>query len=109
MMPQVTMMRASQIARHLEDEIADEEDAGAPGEYRRREFQLGVHGQRGEAEIDAVEVGQEIGQHQERNQPPRDRADGGGLKLALGGARRDGGGGLAHGVSPWFLCGATGG
>ena len=64
-----------QIARHLEQEIADKEDARAPREHRRREIQLLVHGQRGEAEIDAIEVGQEIGQHQKRNQPPRDRAD----------------------------------
>ena len=95
-----------QIARHLEDEIADKEDAGAPGEDDRRKFQLRVHGQRGEAEIDAVEIGQEIGQHQKRDQPPRDRADRRGLKLALGAACRGGnGGGLAHRFLPGFCIG----
>ena len=84
-----------EIARHLEDEIADEEDAGAPGEDQRRELQIRVHGQRGEAEIDAVEIGKEIGQHQKRDQPPRDRADGGGFDLAFGWR-----GGLAHGFLP---------
>src|SRR6185369_15838148 len=75
MMPQVTMMRAIQsagaeflqreIARHFENEIADEEDPRVPGKDQRRELQVRVHGQRGEAEIDAVEVGKEVGQHQE--------------------------------------------
>ena len=78
-----------QIARHLEDEIADEEDAGAPGEDQRRELQFGVHGQRGEAEIDAVEIGEEIGQHQERDQAPGDGADGRGLDFALGCCRQN--------------------
>ena len=84
-----------QIARHLEDEIADEEDAGAPGEDQRRELQLRVHGQRGKTEIDAVEVGKEVGQDQKRNQPPGDRADGGKFDVALG--RR---GGLVHVFPP---------
>src|ERR1700737_194412 len=91
-----------QIARHLEDEIADEEDAGAPCEHRRREFQLGIHGQRGEAEIDAIEIGKEIRQHQERNQPPRDRADRRGFEFALSGAGRGYGGG-GHQFLPVFF------
>ena len=86
-----------QIARHLEDEIADEEDAGAPGENRRREFQFRVHGQRGKAEIDAIEIGQEIGQHQKWNQAPRNRADRRGLELALGGL------GAAVMVADWLM------
>jgi hypothetical protein len=87
-----------QIARHLEDEIADEEDSGAPCEDQRGEFQFGVHRQRGEAEIDAVKIRKEIGQHQERYQPPRDRADSRGFDLAF--RRRDGErGGLAHGFA----------
>ncbi len=84
-----------QIARHLEDEIADEEDAGAPGEDQRRELQIRIHGERGEAEIDAVEIGKEIGQHQKRDQPPGDRADSGSFDVAFGWR-----GGLAHGFLP---------
>ena len=84
-----------EVARHLEDEIADEEDAGAPGEDQRRELQVRVHGQRGEAEIDAVEIGKEIGQHQKRDQPPRDRADGGSFDVTFGWR-----GGLVHGFPP---------
>jgi len=85
-----------QIARHFEDEIADEEYAGAPGKDDRRELQFGVHGQRGEAEIDAIEIGKEVGQHQKRNEPPRDRADNGGLNFAPRGAQgSDGGSGHA--------------
>jgi len=82
-----------EIARHFENEIADEEDPRAPGKDQRRELQVRVHGQRGEAEIDAVEVGKEVGQHQERDQPPGDRTDGGGFDLAFGWR-----GGLAHGL-----------
>src|SRR3569833_572172 len=82
-----------QVARHLEDEIADEEDAGSPGEDQGRELQLRVHGQRGKAEIDAVQIGEEVRKHQERNQPPGDRANGRGLDVApaLIGDGRDGG------------------
>ena len=46
-----------EIARHLEQKIADEENSGAPSKNQRRELQIRVHGQRGEAEIDAVEIG----------------------------------------------------
>ena len=63
--PQLIMMRAIQmrapnllqheVARDLEQEIADEEDAGAEAEYRRREAEILVHGERGEADIDPVE------------------------------------------------------
>jgi hypothetical protein len=94
-----------EVARNLEDEIADEEDAGAPGKDQRREFQVRVHGQRGEAEIDAVEIGEEVGQDQERNQAPGDRADRRSFDLrlveVLGAAGGTGiGGGLAHGFLP---------
>jgi hypothetical protein len=52
-----------------------------------------VGSQRGEAEIDAIEIGKEIGQHQKRNQPSRDRANSGSLKLASGVGRGKGDGG----------------
>src|SRR5207302_10334514 len=60
-------------------------------EDQRRELQIRIHGERGEAEIDAVEVGKEVGQHQKRNQPPRDRTDGGSFDVAFGWR-----GGLVH-------------
>jgi hypothetical protein len=46
-----------------------------PAPQAKREFQFRVHGQRREAQIDAVEIGEEVGQHQERDQPPRDGTD----------------------------------
>jgi len=44
-----------QIARHLEQDIAGEKDAGADAEHRRAEAEIVVHGERGEADIDPVE------------------------------------------------------
>jgi hypothetical protein len=47
-------MLQSKIVWHLEQEIADEEDAGARAEDRGREPEIVVHGESGEADIDAV-------------------------------------------------------
>ncbi len=58
------------VAGHLEQEITNEEDARPPAEHQRRELEFSVHGQSGEAEIDAVEIGEEVGQDQKRNDPP---------------------------------------
>src|ERR1700743_1706744 len=64
-------MRQNHIARHLEEQIADEEDAGAPAEDLRGETQILVHRQRSEANIDAVEKADGVERHHERDQPPR--------------------------------------
>jgi hypothetical protein len=45
----------SEITRDLEQDVADEEDAGAEAEHLRREAEIFVHGEAGEANIDAVE------------------------------------------------------
>ena len=65
-MPQVIMMRAIQqpradpredeVARHLEQHVAEEEDAGAEAVDRGAEAQIVVHLQRGEPDVDAIEV-----------------------------------------------------
>jgi hypothetical protein len=64
-----------QIRGHLEDEISEEEHAGPEAEHGRREAKRLVHGQRREADVDPVEIGDEIANNQERDQPPGDLPD----------------------------------
>jgi hypothetical protein len=55
-----------QIAWKLEDQVTDEEHAGAEAEGRRRETDSLVHRQRGEAHVHPVEIVGEIADGQER-------------------------------------------
>ena len=64
-----------QIARHFEEEISEEKDAGAPTEHRRGEAEILVHLERGEADIDAIEVADKVAERHERHDPPADLAD----------------------------------
>ena len=57
------------VARHLEQRVADEEDAGAEPVGRRREIERGVHLQRREADVDAIEIGDDVEQEQEGHEP----------------------------------------
>ena len=59
-----------QVARHLEDQVADEEDAGAESIGFVAEGKRLLHLQLGEADIDAVEEGDDVADDQERHQPP---------------------------------------
>ena len=61
-----------QVARHLEQRVADEEDAGAEAVDGGAEAEVGVHLQRREADVDAVEPGDDVEQQQERQEPPPD-------------------------------------
>ena len=56
---------------HLTDGIAEEKDAGAEPEDRRRKAQIGVHCESRKADIHAVEIVRDVKQHHERDQPPR--------------------------------------
>src|SRR5438105_3527450 len=64
-----------QVARHFEEEITEEKDAGAPAEHGRGEAEILVHLERSEADIDAVEVADEVAEGHERHDPPADLAD----------------------------------
>jgi uncharacterized protein YhaN len=66
--------RHQQVGRHLEQEIADEEDAGADAIHGIAELQVGLHLQLGEADIDAVQIGRDKAQEQERHEAPADPA-----------------------------------
>jgi hypothetical protein len=71
-----------QIAGHFEEKVAKKENAGAATVLERRKAERRVHLQGGEADVDAIEIGDEIEQREERNQA----AD------AANGARADVGG-----------------
>ena len=49
-----------QIARHFEEEVPEKEDPGAPAEHCRSETEIAVHLQRGKADIDAIQVANEV-------------------------------------------------
>ena len=66
----------SEIAWNLEEDIADEKDAGAEAENLGREAEIFVHGERGEADIDAVEEIDRVAQDEERDQAAARLADG---------------------------------
>ena len=54
------------VARDLDQDIAPEEEARCHAVYRRVETEIFVHGQRGEADIDPVEIGEKVGKRGKR-------------------------------------------
>jgi hypothetical protein len=64
------------VARHLEQDIAPEEGARRHAEGRGVEAQILVHGERGEADVDTVEIAEEIGEDGEGQQAQIDLAHG---------------------------------
>ena len=60
------------VARHFEEAVAQEQDAGAPAELGRGQPDLLVHRQGGEPYVVAVEVVEDIGEDQDRQQTPGD-------------------------------------
>ncbi len=60
-----------EIAWNFTQDIADEEDAGAEAEHFRREAEILVHGERGEADIDPVEEIHRVAEDEERDQAAR--------------------------------------
>ena len=74
------------VARHLEQEVAPEEGARRHAVDGGIKAQLLVHGERGEADIDAVEIAQEIRHNRERQHAPIDLAH---RRLLDGSARHD--------------------
>jgi hypothetical protein len=65
-----------EIARHLEHDIANEEDAGAEAEHFRGEAEILVHGERGEADIDPLEKIHRIAEDEEWDQAAARLGDG---------------------------------
>ena len=72
-----------QVARHFEEEVADEEHARADPVGGVRQAEVGLHLQPREPDVDAIQVGEDVAQEQERQQPPRHRAVGAGFEVAV--------------------------
>ena len=70
-----------QIARHLEEEIGDEENARRTPEGRGGEPQILRHRGPGKADVHPVQIGNEITDHQERHEPPADLGHGSGFNV----------------------------
>ncbi|MNS66568.1 hypothetical protein D3C72_997870 [compost metagenome] len=64
--------RQHQVARDLEQHVADEEDAGAHAVGRVREPQVALHLELGEADVHAVQVGEQVADQQKGQQSPVD-------------------------------------
>ncbi len=60
-----------QVARHLEQQVADEEHARAEAVDGLVETEIAEHLQLGEGDVDAVEIGGEVAEKQERHEPQR--------------------------------------
>jgi hypothetical protein len=73
--------RQDEVARDFEQRVRHEEDARPEAVDRRREAEVAVHVEGREADVHAVEVGDDVEQEQERDEAPaqgRDGSDGGG-------------------------------
>ena len=80
-----------QVARHLEEEVADEEDARAEAVDGVREAQVLPHLERREADVDAVEVGDHVEDEHEGDQAAghlRQDGRGEGRVVVVGGRQR---------------------
>ena len=85
MMPQVIMMRRhpesraklfhDEVAGDFEEEVSDEEDAGAQAVDGVVEVQVLLHLELGEGNVDAVEVVHEVEEDHERDESEHDLGD----------------------------------
>ncbi len=64
----------NEVARHLEQKIAEKKDARAEPVHRIGKPEVALHLQLGEANVHPVEIGDEIAQDQEGNDAPADAA-----------------------------------
>ena len=62
------------VRRHLEQHVAPEERARAEAVGGRGQAQRLVHGQRGERDVEAVEHVDQVGEADQRHEPPGDLA-----------------------------------
>jgi hypothetical protein len=65
-----------QVAGHFEQHVGDEEQTAADAESRGGEAEVLVHGERGEADVHAIHVGDEVAQNQKRDQAKAHRPHG---------------------------------
>jgi hypothetical protein len=65
-----------EVRRYLEDEVGQEENARAETEGGLRQAQILVHRQRCEADIDAIEIGDEVANDEKGHEAFRDLGEG---------------------------------
>jgi hypothetical protein len=70
------MMRHNDVAWDFEDEIAEEERSQREPEVGSRELQIAPHRQASKADVDAIDVSENVGQDRERQQAQVDLAHG---------------------------------
>ena len=70
-----------QVARHLEQKIAEKENTGAEAVDGVAPFQVVQHLQLGKADVDAVQVRAQIAEHQERDETARHLGIGAGFEI----------------------------
>jgi hypothetical protein len=71
------------VARNFEQRVAEEKNAGTEAECRVAEIQVRIHLQRGDADIDAIDIRNEIECEQERQKPCADLPHGGRLLVEI--------------------------
>jgi hypothetical protein len=64
-----------QVARNLEDAVAEEEQSGADPVRGVAQMQVALQRVRGEPDVDAVDVGDDVADEGEGDEPPRDARD----------------------------------
>ena len=73
-----------QVARHLEQRVAEEEDPGAQAVRRGADPDVGLEGRLGQPDVGAVDEGHEVDQHQHRHQVQRCLPAGNGVEPVAG-------------------------
>ena len=62
------------IAGHFKEKVADEKEAGTQAVSRFAETKVRQHVEFGKADVDAVQIGHHVAQHQKGHEPPGDSA-----------------------------------
>lgn len=63
-----------EVSGDFEEGVADEEESGTGSIDSTGKSQVAAHGERGKAEVDAVEIGTDVKQEKKRDEPPEDPA-----------------------------------
>ena len=75
--------RKDDVAGNLEGRVADEEDARPEAVHRRRKAERLVHLERGKADVNAIEIGEDVAKEEKRHQAAANFR-GGGVEQGVG-------------------------
>ncbi|MNI54090.1 hypothetical protein D3C73_1089680 [compost metagenome] len=76
------------VARHFEDHVADHEQSGAQAIGGITEAQVSLQLELGETDVDTIEEREQVADHDQRHQSPRDLADQGFFFVVIDGRVR---------------------